>query len=201
MLRPAATTPARAVKRSRSRRCGGRAMRRVDCARTARRSSFTPARTLRRSRLNSARRTPASPGRPRPAKRWPAAGVWLSGYWCYDWFDETIRIKSIDAAKRQITLAAAAMYGVKQGNPSPRRFRAINLLEELDEPGEFYIDRAARKLYFWPPAPIAGARIVLSTLNAPLLRIKDAEHVTIRGLTFEAALADAIDVTAGRDVR
>jgi hypothetical protein len=31
------------------------------------------------------------------------------------------------------------------------------LLEELDESGEFYIDRGARVLYFWPPGPSEGS--------------------------------------------
>jgi hypothetical protein len=134
--------------------------------------------------------------------RWNAdAGVWLQGYWCFDWYEETIRAATIDVPHHRITLARPALYGIKPGNPAPRRFRALNLLEELDEPGEFYIDRVARVLYFWPPAPLAGARVTLSTLNAPLVRLKDAEHVTLRGLTFEAGLADGIDVAGGRDVR
>ncbi|MEO6435788.1 MAG: right-handed parallel beta-helix repeat-containing protein [Tepidisphaeraceae bacterium] len=126
------------------------------------------------------------------------AGVWLQGYWCYDWYDEAIRVQSIDRDKRQVTLASAALYGVKQGNPSPRRFRAINLLEELDEPGEFYIDRTARVLYFWPPASFEGARVTLSTLNAPLLRLKDTRHVVVRGITLEASLGTGIEVSGGQ---
>jgi hypothetical protein len=91
---------------------------------------------------------------------------------------------------------------VRQGNPAPRRFRAINVLEELDEPGEFYIDRAARRLYFWPPGKLdSSARIVLSTLNGPLLRVKDAGYVNVRGFTFEATLGNGIEVTGGRSVR
>ncbi|MBA3776530.1 MAG: right-handed parallel beta-helix repeat-containing protein, partial [Betaproteobacteria bacterium] len=131
--------------------------------------------------------------------RWNVdAGVWLQGYWCYDWYDEAIRIRSIDRDQRQITLAAAALYGVKQGNPSPRRFRALNVFEELDEAGEFYIDRAARVLYFWPPSSIEGARITLSTLKGPLLRVKDAQHVTVRGIIIEASLGAAIEVSGGQ---
>jgi hypothetical protein len=130
------------------------------------------------------------------------AGVWLQGYWCFDWHDEAIRVRSIDKSKRQITLDAPAVYGVRQGNPAPRRFRALNVLEELDEPGEFYIDRAAKRLYFWPPEKLdAKARIVLSTLNGPLLRVKDAAHVTVRGFTFEACLSNGIEVIGGQDVR
>jgi hypothetical protein len=125
----------------------------------------------------------------------------LLGYWCFDWYDQAIRVKSIDRERRQITLAAPALYGVKQGNPSPRRFRAINLLDELDEPGEFYIDRATRTLYFWPPGPMDKARITFSTLNAPLIRVKDAQHLTIRGMIFEATLGDGIQIAGGEDIR
>jgi hypothetical protein len=129
--------------------------------------------------------------------RWNVeAGVWLQGYWCYDWYDETIRIKSIDLEKRQITLAAPALYSIRQGNPSPRRFRAINVFEELDAPGEYFIDRGGM-LYFWPPA--AGGRIALSTLDGPLLKIVDASDVTIRGITFEACLGSGIEMTGGRN--
>ncbi|MBU0610157.1 MAG: right-handed parallel beta-helix repeat-containing protein, partial [Armatimonadetes bacterium] len=130
--------------------------------------------------------------------RWRIAdGVWLQGYWCFDWFDETIQIKSLDPQTKQIELAQPTVYGVKQGNPSPRRYRALNVLEELDSPGEYYLDRAAGKLYFWPPAKLQGARVVLSTLNAPIVEMKDANHVTLRGFTIEAGLGTGVDVSGG----
>jgi hypothetical protein len=55
-----------------------------------------------------------------PARWNVEAGVWLQGYWCYDWYDEAIRVKTIDRQKKLIAMAAPAMYGIKQGNPSPR---------------------------------------------------------------------------------
>jgi len=130
--------------------------------------------------------------------RWNVeAGVWLQGYWCYDWYEETIQVQSIDREKRQITLAEPHLYGVQQGNPSPRRYRAWNLLEELDQPGEYYLDRAAGLLYFWPPADVAGARIVLSTLTAPVLVLRDAANVVVRGFTVEACLGTGLEVNGG----
>jgi hypothetical protein len=137
----------------------------------------------------------------RPGRWNVAAGVWLQGYWCFDWYEETIRVKAIDAGKRQITLARPSLYSIKQGNPSPRRFCALNLLEELDRPGEYYIDRTAGVLYLWPPSQVRGARIVLSTLNAPVLVLNDASHLVVRGFIVEAGLGNGVDVAGGRDNR
>jgi hypothetical protein len=137
----------------------------------------------------------------RPARWNVEAGVWLLGYWCFDWYEETIKVKAIDIGKRQITLARPTVYGIKQGNPAPRRYRALNLLEELDEPGEFYLDHASGRLFFWPPAGMSGARIVLSTLNAPLVSLQDASHVTLRGFILEASLGDGIEVSDGSNNR
>jgi hypothetical protein len=134
----------------------------------------------------------------RPA-RWDARrGVWLQGYWCFDWYEETIRVRTIDVAQHRITFAKPSLYGVKAGNPSPRRYRALGLLEELDQPGEFHLDPDTGMLCFWPPGPTAGARVVLSTLDAPVVALQDAEHVTLRGFSLEAGLGNGIEVSGGR---
>ena len=86
----------------------------------------------------------------RPARWDVSKGVWLSGYWCFDWYNETIKVSGVDKDRRRIILARPSHYGIRQGNPSPRRYYAVNLLEELDSPGEYYIDNAKKKLYFWP---------------------------------------------------
>ena len=89
------------------------------------------------------------------------------------------------------------LYGIAQGNPSPRRFRALNLLEELDEAGEYYLDAASHRLFFWPPDKLDGARIVLSTLDTPLVALQDASYVTLQGFIFEATLGDGVEVSGG----
>lgn len=133
---------------------------------------------------------------PRPQKWNTNAGVWLCGNWTYNWYDEVIRVKSIDRNNGQIALVSPAIYGVKSG-----RFYALNLLEELDTAGEYYVDAETGRLYFWPPAPIERARIVLSTLNAPLVSINDCQNVTLTGLVFEDSLGDGVHVINGSGVR
>ena len=133
--------------------------------------------------------------------RWNVeAGVWLQGYWCYDWYEETIKVGAIDGGTRQITLAEPHHYSVKQGNPSPRRYRAMNLLEELDEPGEYYVDPAAGILYFRPPGDLAGARLTLSMLKEPVVSLTGVSNVNLRGFIVEACRGDAVTVTDGSDV-
>lgn len=133
----------------------------------------------------------------RPARWRSPEGIWLQGYWCYDWYDEVIQVAAIDPALHRITLAAPHVYSVMQGNPSPRRYRALNVLEELDQPGEFVIDRAAGRLYLWPPADLAGARVTLATLDAPLVSLQDASYLTLKGLVVESGLDHGIEVTNG----
>ncbi len=137
----------------------------------------------------------------RPARWDVAAGVWLRGYWCFDWYEETIQVQAIDPATHSITFARPHLYGVKQGNPSPRRYCALNLLEELDSPGEFYLDRAAHRLYFLPPGPLAGARVELSLLDAPVVTLTDCRQVVLNGLIVEAGLTCGVEVTGGEECR
>ena len=134
----------------------------------------------------------------RPSRWVDAPGVWLHGYWCFDWRSETIKVASIDTANRRIALLKRHHYGIGGGNPAPRRYYAVNLLEELDQPGEYYLDRDSGMLYFWPPKALEGARVVLSTLASPVVLLEGASHVTLRGLTVEACAGIGIRVVDGR---
>ncbi len=139
----------------------------------------------------------------RPSQWDAAKGVWLQGYWCHDWADETIRVAKIDPATKQITLAAPHGYGIGAShswNKVPRRYYALNLLEELDAPGEWYLDTQAAKLYFWPPSPLeADSEVVLSTAKEPVLSLRNTQFVTVQGLTVEAGCADGIRVDRASD--
>ena len=121
------------------------------------------------------------------AKTWDISqGVWLKGYWTHDWSDETIQIADYNAETKAVTLAAPHGYGIGAGTwgGKERRFYALNVLEELDEPGEWYLDRKAKKLYFYPDKDAMRGEIVLATLNAPMVALNNVKHVTFSGLHF-----------------
>ncbi len=135
-----------------------------------------------------------------PARWSGVEEIWLEGYWCFDWASETIRVKSVDTTTHQIALAKTHVYGLGSGNPAPRRFRAVNLLEELDMAGEYFIDRESGTLYFWPPASMENAKISLSLLAEPLFTLTEVNDFTMSGLVFEDCAGTALTVTGGRSV-
>jgi parallel beta-helix repeat protein len=135
----------------------------------------------------------------RPSRWAEEPDAWLHGYWFWDWADAFQKVASIDAAKKTIELAKPYHnYGYRKG----QRYYAVNLLAELDAPGEWYLDRRAGTLYLWPPVPIGGTRntrVVFSVLQSPMIALKSASHVRLRGLVLEATRGSAIEIAGGED--
>jgi len=132
----------------------------------------------------------------RPARWATEPDGWVFGYWYHDWADSYQKIASIDAANHSLTMAAQPSYGLRKGN----RWCALNLLCELDAPGEFYIDRDAGALYFWPPEPLAAGRAVVSIAET-LIELRNVSHVIFRGLTLECCRGTALKATGGTGVQ
>ena len=131
---------------------------------------------------------------PRPARWNLSEGVWLLGYWTHDWCDEVIRVASYDKEKKVVALAAPHNYGINGGTwgAAQRRFFAMNALEELDAPTEWYLDRSRKLLYFYPGGDLARSEIILATLTEPFIKIHGAKYVDFVGLNFEYGHGDGI---------
>ena len=110
----------------------------------------------------------------------------------YNYMDQYVGVKSVDTAAKAIHLSAPAVYEVQPG----RRYYVQNVFEELDAPGEWYLDREKSILYFWPPAPIAEGKVVASRIDT-VVRLEGASRVTLRGFTVESCRGDAVVVSGG----
>lgn len=132
-----------------------------------------------------------------PEKWATEAELMFYGYWFWDWADSYERVTRIEADRRTVTLAEPYhTYGYSVGAP----FYAINALCELDRPGEWYLDRARAKVYFWPPGEMAGATVELSTFAGRMVELHGAKHVRFEGITWDLGSADAIQVRGGANV-
>ena len=133
------------------------------------------------------------------ANRWRNLDdIWVHGYWSWDWANSYERIASLDRAARLIkTAPPQGLYGFRKG----QRFYFLNVLEELDQPGEWYLDREHAMLYFWPPKPIDSAETLVSLLEQPLVSLNNASNITLRGLAFEATRGVAVTIRGGASNR
>ncbi len=121
---------------------------------------------------------------------------WVFGYWRWDWADESLPIRLIAAAKNTITLAGKHRYGVREG----REFWVENLLEEIDRAGEYYVHRSSGLLFLYPPEGFRDAKIEVSTVKEPLIRIRGAKDVTLEGLIIGPTRGTGVRVDGGENI-
>ena len=116
-------------------------------------------------------------------KHWTEAeNAIMYGYWEYSWADQAVPIKNIDIEKREIKSKYPSTYDVNENG----YFYVYNLLEEIDSPGEYYIDRENGMLYFYPPngVDINNAEISITQEKNPLMWFKPAHNIVFDGITF-----------------
>jgi hypothetical protein len=130
--------------------------------------------------------------------RWAnAEDGWLFGYFQNGWADRTLKIQSINTAAKRIACGPYDLWGenmrpVKWFNNGRIRYFAFNLLEELDQPGEWYLDRKTGILYCYPPADPAKAVVEIGMLSAPMLTLTQVSHVRLEGLVFDLSRANCM---------
>jgi len=122
--------------------------------------------------------------------------VWFQGTFNYGYADDCIRVESIDVRTKQVKLAQPSLYGVASGKPF-QAYVARNILDELDSPGEWYLNRETGLLYFWPPGPIKQSSVMVSILEDPIICLEGASFVTLRDFTVEVGRGIGIYLERG----
>ncbi|HMO84420.1 MAG TPA: right-handed parallel beta-helix repeat-containing protein [Lacipirellulaceae bacterium] len=135
----------------------------------------------------------------RPSLWLNAREVWLEAYWVYDWADDCMLIAHIDPSQHEITMSAPHAYGMGGELGGGDRFFVLNLLEEIDQAGEYYLDPYSGVLYFYPPEDLDAQSITISVLSTPFLTLTNVSHISIEGITFEVARGDGLTIVGGRD--
>ncbi|HOR98525.1 MAG TPA: right-handed parallel beta-helix repeat-containing protein [Kiritimatiellia bacterium] len=114
--------------------------------------------------------------------RWTQADdLMANGYWFHLWAECTVPLAAVDAATGVFTFRQKPDHNLRAGYP----FYVLNLLEEIDRPGEWFLDRAAGRLYVWPLKQPWRSTLTLSQWNRPFVEARKVQEVVFRGLTFE----------------
>lgn len=117
-------------------------------------------------------------------------------FWKYDWAAQAYLVSYKDATNNRLQLIGnGSPYGIAAG----KRVRIENALTELDVPGEWYVDRSSKTLFFLPPGAGEPFNVELS-VAATLLLVENSRNVSLSGIRFEKSRGDAIVVRGGGNV-
>jgi parallel beta-helix repeat protein len=122
--------------------------------------------------------------------------IWFQGSFNYGFADDNVLVESIEPKKKQVKLAMPSLYGVAGGKDF-QHYVAQNILDELDSPGEWYLNKETGILYFWPPNELKGSSILVSILEEPIICLEGASHITLRDVTVEAGRGIGIYMERG----
>lgn len=111
------------------------------------------------------------------ARTWahPADG-WVLISAKHEWDYGVRSIASMDTEARTITLAWDCGYTIRPTDP----YVVMGLFEELDAPGEWYLDPRTDTLYFWPPEPLRDQPIYAPTTDR-VIQLREVSHAPCRG--------------------
>jgi hypothetical protein len=131
-------------------------------------------------------------------------GVWLKGFWRIPWQNEAVRISKIDTIAKTITLSVPVKGGIGNKYTRPEGngkepYWLLNLLEEIDMPGEWAIDFKDKKLYFYPPKKITDENFRIADISEPLIQLNNAANISIKKITVEENIHDGIKINGGEN--
>ena len=109
---------------------------------------------------------------------------------CHMWDESTVGVAGNDPETRTLTFSSPC--GHPPGAFRVQRYVIWNTREGMTRAGQWYLDRVARKLYYWPRKgeDVSEAVVVAPTMET-LIKVvggkkKPVDGITIRGITLSA---------------
>ena len=125
--------------------------------------------------------------------------LWMFGALYEEWHHAFYPV-SLERCEGQLTLTSqtSCPYGLKSHPHNKACF--LNVPEELDEHGEWYLDRETGKLYIYRNEPLAlDATVALVSARENLWSVKNAGYTVFDGLTFWGTLGHGLSVENSHD--
>ena len=124
--------------------------------------------------------------------------VFFSGYWGTEWYGEYVSM-NIDQTAHTLEAKGNTIYGGIVGGKD-RRFRAYNVYEEIDQPGEWYIDRSTGMMYLYPLDDGTDADLRTTSLDQNLIISGGAAYTTFKGLTVTGGRKNGFQISGSDHV-
>ncbi len=123
--------------------------------------------------------------------RWVnATKWWVKAFPTYNFTQTRVSVVAIDAENNIIKFPAKTTHEFT--GETSKRWKAYNLIEEIDLPGEYYIDRDKMLLYIYPDCDLSTAKIELAIENENLVTVTGAKDITFEGLNFSQSARNGV---------
>ena len=135
----------------------------------------------------------------RPSQWSKPEQTWLSGTIGPNYEFDYYPVSRFDSEEKRVYLSRGAL----EKYYTEPYYRFENVPEELDEPGEYYIDRQSGMLYFYPPEDTPKDSVLTITMSTPTLdvsgkapnsmfRIENSKNIVFENLIFKGGRGSAI---------
>lgn len=135
----------------------------------------------------------------RPSQWSKPEQAWLSGTIGPNYEFDYYPVSRFDSEEKRVYLSRGAL----EKYYTEPYYRFENVPEELDEPGEYYIDRQNGMLYFYPPEDTPKDSVLTITMSTPTLdvsgkapnsmfRIENSKNIVFENLIFKGGRGSAI---------
>ena len=143
--------------------------------------------------------------------RWESAigngyEIWLKGFWRVPWEPFTIKVENISTKENSITLTdepdggMGSKYSLVVNNDplwraglGKEKWKAINLLEEIDYPGEWALDVKDQKIYFYAPSDPRDLRLMIADSDEPVIQLTGASNIRFIGLNISGTRSNGVE--------
>jgi len=100
----------------------------------------------------------------------------------HKWCDDILPLHLTDASTGRVEVTKPAAMSIEKGD----NFVYENVREALTEPGEWYLDRAEKKLYYIPEKDESADTLVLSApVTQKFIEINGVSDITFSGIKFK----------------
>ncbi len=117
--------------------------------------------------------------------------IWLKGSMYAEWDIKNIRVSEI--RRDSIKLDGGSEYGAR--SLETNTYYYYNILEELDAPGEYYVDLNTGILYLYSIPNMDQATVTYSGNTDALITLNGTKNVVLNGLTIENSAGTGVQMT------
>ena len=121
-----------------------------------------------------------------------AEDVRVHGFWGNDWSD--LAMGATVDENGQIKTQFPTVYKANEN----ARFYVYNVLEELDAPGEYFIDKKNNVIYYYPEDE--NTKISIVALSSPIIELENAENVILKNIELTGSLNNAVNILNSNNV-